>query len=151
MPRFRSGFVIFIQQSTFYRLMKKEFTGIGAYAIGHRWGLNPRGTIAEMVKENMKVNLDAMIQGYEQGRKDLIEFNGADAIKNPPRHVLCMKTMSDFLYNGILEIGIDDEEYNATQLKHIKQWIERGLNNREEDFIIQIMALLQSKGISVKN
>lgn len=130
--------------------MKKLFDGnLEAFAIGHQWGLNPRGTIAAMIKENMKVNLSGMIEGFDQGRLDLIEFNGNEALESPPQHILSLNSMAEYMINGMFDIAVDETEFNETQLTFIREWVNFGKLQRDDDFLLTLLALLESNGIVV--
>lgn len=127
--------------------MKKQFENIGAFAIGHRFGLDPYGTIDSMIKANMKQNLSAMIDGFDNGRREYVEYNGP--LENGiPKHILCMQKASEFSIDGMLNIKIDENEYNETQWKHIRVFYEAGKRQHNVNWEINLGAVLARAGIT---
>ena len=126
----------------------KNFIHIGAFEVGHSYGLDPTSSIDQMIKENMNLNLEALIQGFTQGREDYEKYNGTISIEHIPPRTVTLKVLSEAMLEGSLGMQLDKDDYNEHQLLYLEKWHERGALLRNIDNEITLGVLLQEIGIN---
>jgi hypothetical protein len=125
---------------------KKTIDEIAAFVIGHEMGMNPHGTIRKLMKRNPFVNMTKLIEGFDAGRKEYVEYNGLIDGKSP-KVILSLSTASQFAFDGILNIPIEESRFNDIQLKHVRKWWTSGAEQYNEDWELEVLSMLEIRGV----
>jgi hypothetical protein len=112
------------------------------YFEGYSIGLNPHK------KVSCKKNNQAFNSGFDSGRLDYEEMNGAIMEGIPPRTVN-NKVLEDFLLAGLLGLSIDTDGYTSHQLNIIAKWYQSGVEKYDPNQSIYLFGVLEENGIYI--
>jgi hypothetical protein len=113
------------------------------YLDGYSNGQNP---LVQM--DSVKSSL-AYISGFNSGRMDYEEMNGAISKGIPPR-IVTIKILEDFLLAGLLGLSIEEtDDYTPFQLSVIAKWYISGVEKYDPNHSTYLFEILEDIGIHI--
>lgn len=112
------------------------------YFEGYSNGLNPHKKVS-CKKNNLAFN-----SGFDSGRIDYEEMNGAIMMGIPAR-IVNNKVLEDFLLAGLLGLSIDTDCYTSHQLNIIGKWYQSGVEKYDPNQSIYLFGILEENGIQI--
>lgn len=113
------------------------------YFCGYSSGQNPF-----MLMDVTKSSL-AYISGFNSGRMDYEEMNGAISKGIPPR-IVTVKILEEFLLAGLLGLSIEEtEDYTPCQLNVIAKWYISGIEKYDPNHSTYLFEILEEIGIQI--